>query len=359
MHVRSSDHVRCFAASPHVNVISVNADAVAQRHGIDTRYLVGCSERAERFLGELRALLREQFPPATLPGVDLVVCGSIAKRQCTKGSDVDFFGYSEGSLAAERTQPMLEAMLAKARADGYDAPFTGGPNAVFVQSSELETFDLLKDRNPQVFRRMMLLTASVSVYDPELRAKVIRNLLSAYVGRDRQPRVRGVVDHLMQVARIGNHTIEMRLGDRTNPDGGLMQWAKAHTLYRIELAGSLAAMIRADRLAAGRSRDELIEALATQLDQPAFDRLLVWYDDVSADGQRALASLLLVANETLTLLGTDGVRTRLRDVADDAPTRELRAAFEGHMATVQQALVQLFFRESVFRPWTEELGLFG
>ena len=332
---------------------------VASRYEIDTSHLVASAARAEKFLEEVRGMLQQRFPHETLPGVDIVVIGSIAKRQCTKGSDLDFYGITEQATPPANGEAIVRAMYDYAQAEGYEMPFAGGPTGVFVPRSELESFDLLKDGNRHVFRRMTLVTGSVSVYRPELRANIIRNELSAFVGREREPRVRGVIDQLLLLSRLGNLSAEMLVPNRSNADGGLVPWAKSRTLYRIELAGALMAIIRADLESRGRSREELVESLAQQLDRPPIERLLGWYDDVSPAGQQALATVLSVATTTLELLATEGVRKRLWDFADDEPTRKLRQTFSAHARTLHEALVQLFYREDVFRPWIEELGLFG
>jgi hypothetical protein len=87
--------------------------------------------------------------------------------------------------------------------------------------------------------------------------------------------------------------------------------------------------------------------------------LLAWYDEVGASGQDALATVLAVTNDTLRLFDTEGVRPRLATAADDEPTHELRRSFEQLMRRLNQALVQLFYREPVFQSWTEQLGVFG
>lgn len=309
-------------------------------------------------LDELRAMLRQQFPPDTFPGIEILVLGSIAKHQCTRGSDIDFFGVTEQPVDKTRTDPIIRAVLDKAQAMGLDVPFAEGMNATFVPRAELETIAVASDPLPRVFRRTTLVTASASAYRPELRAAITRGVLSAFVGRERLPRIRGVIDQLLYLARVGNIVAEWRMTDR-KPDGGYVHWAKTFTLYKVELASTLAAVIRASAVAEGRSRDALLDALVGQLDQPPFERLLGWYDDVGPAGQAALATIIAVTNDMLRMFGTEGVRPRLAAAADDAPTRELYQTIEQLGGRLTLAFVQLFYREPAFQPWTEELGVFG
>lgn len=331
---------------------------VAARHGIETSYIESSAVRAQQLLDELQSLLQRQFPPDALPGVDVLVTGSIAKYQCTRGSDVDFFGVTEQPLAKGQTESILRAIGDKAQAMGFDMPFAEGSNGVFVPRSELETFSVVSDDIRRVFRRMTLVTGSVSAYRPELRAAIVRNIISVFVGRERTPRVRGVFDHVLHLARLGNMVAEWRM-QHHNADGGYVHWAKCFTLYCVETASSLAAVIRASVTSEGRSREDLVEALAVHLDQPPVARLLAWYDEVGASGQDALATVLAVTNDALRLFDTEGVRPRLAAAGDDEPTRELCGSFEQLMRRLNKALVQLFYREPVFQSWTEELGVFG
>jgi hypothetical protein len=331
---------------------------VAASHQVDTTQLVASAAQSEHCITELRAALQDRFPLDAYPGIDIVVVGSVGKRWSTRGSDIDFFGMTEQPLEPGKTEPLIRTMVEKAVALGLDTPFAQGTNATFVQRSAIETVDIGGDDTRSVFRRLQFVTGSVSVYRPELRARIHRNVLSTFVGRERTPRIRGVVDQILTLMRIGNSVAEWRMKDRL-ADGGLIQWTKCFTLYRIDQAASLAAVIRAGTLCEGRSREELIETLSAELDRPPLERLLTWYPELTPSGQQAVGALIAAANDTLRLYDTDGVRPRLAALVDDEPTRELRATFEHQARSINKALVQLFFHEPVLRPWTEEIGLFG
>jgi len=328
---------------------------IAARHEVDVSHITSSFAHGQASLTALQSALREQFPPDSVPGFELLITGSIAKRQCTRGSDIDFFGVAEEELPADRTEPIIAAVLHQALAMGFDVPYAQGPGAAIVPRAEIETIHFTDDIR-RVFRRMMLVTASASGYRPELRASMLRAVLAGLVGRERSPRVRGLVDHLIQLNRLGNIASEARMSDR-NADGGLVHWAKAFTLYRVEFAGSLAAAFRAEASCA--NSDDLIEELASRFDQLPLLRLLEWYDDVGDEGKQALADIVAVSNDCLRLFAMEGARPRLAANQDDEPTRALREAFEEQMSRIGGALVRLFHREPALRPWTEELGLFG
>ncbi|CAN5324768.1 hypothetical protein BH11MYX1_BH11MYX1_34610 [soil metagenome] len=189
--------------------LPVLTERIAIKHGLETPDLVACAGRADQFLDDVRRMLLEKFPLETLPGIDIILIGSIAKRQCTKGSDLDFYGVTSTPLQPGQTDQIVRAMLDFAGAAGYELPFAGGPTAVFVPRAELEKFDLLNDTNRHLMRRTTLVTGSVSVYRPELRAEILRNALSSFVGREREPRITGVVDQLVIRGRLDNLSTEM------------------------------------------------------------------------------------------------------------------------------------------------------
>lgn len=339
--------------------IAADVLAIAARHGVDTAQLAASFAMAEGFLARLRPQIVAEFPLATLPGVELLVSGSIAKYQCTRGSDLDVFGIVEAPLPPERTEPVLRRMFELATAAGFDAPFAEGSNGVFVTRAELEQPHVVTDDSRKRFRRMGLLTASVSAYRPELRVAVLRNMLGAFLGRERQPRTRGVIDYLVLTARLGNIASEWRMTTPPAPDGGWVNWAKCFTLYRVEYVAALVAILRAERLADGRPREVLIDALVDELAIPPLDRLARWYPELPAHGQAAVAALISINNDSLAIFARDGVRPRLAAAADDAATRADLAALEAQMRRVETAIVDLCFRDGPLQPWIYRLGLFG
>jgi hypothetical protein len=331
---------------------------IATRHTIDTQQLAASFQMADGFLAELVPMLARDFPKETLPGVEILVIGSIAKRQCTRGSDVDFFGIVEEPPDKSQTDPIVRAIFDKAHAMGFDLPFAAGITGVFVPRAEIEQLHVITDDTRKRFRRMTMVTASMSVYRPEMRTQILHNLLDAFLGRDRTPRIRGLIDHLVINARLGNLVAEW-MKTYPPPDGGFVNWSKCFTIYRIEYVSALAAIIRAGIAAEGRSRATLVETIATELQQSPLDRLARWYPELPPHGRDAVASMISISNDTLAIYARDGVRGKLAAGVDDAPTLAICAELEQQMRRVEAAIVELFFREGPLRWWTEHLGLFG
>ena len=253
--------------------------AIAARHGVDTSQLGASYALGQAFLDKIRPALAEKFPHDSLPGVEILVIGSIAKRQCTEGSDLDFFGIVDEPLDKSVTDPIARMMFETAGSMGFELPFSAGITGVFVPRAEMEKLDVINDTTPKRFRRMTMTTASVSAYRPEMRLSLLRNVIGSFLGRERTPRVRGMIDYLVINARLGNLVAEW-MKTYPPPDGGYINWVKAFTIYRLEYLSALAAIIRADRETQGRSREELVDAIVTALDRTPLERLVAWYDEV-------------------------------------------------------------------------------
>ena len=331
-------------------------EKIAARHGVETGQVATSISKAEAAVAALRSYLKAEFPVEEVPGFEVVVIGSIAKGTCTAGSDVDFFGLYEVELPAGLSDRIMRAVLDHAAALGFGKPYAGGPCGTSIARSQVESVSI-RDDVLRVFSQMNLAMASVSLYRPEVRARALRNLVSTFVGRDRRPRVRGIVDHMVRLRRWGNIFAELRLDDRASDDGGLVNWSKSITLYRVEYAASLAAMLRAELAAEGRSRDELLDQVIARLDRMPLLRLLEWYDDVGPAGRESLATVVAVVDDCLRTFGAEGVRARLVASADDEPTRDLRRHLEEQARRLYAAVLQLFHREPLFRSFTEDIGL--
>jgi len=327
------------------------------RHGIATDQLLAALDRSARALAALRAGLVEAFGPDGLGGAEVLGVGSVARGQCTRGSDIDFYAITETELAPETSAKIVEVVLRAAHASGLEPPNAMGPLAKAVPRAELETVHAMDDF-PRVMRRMTLVAASTSLYRPALRAEILARVVDAFLGREREPRVRGIVDQLVRLLRLSNMIAELMLGHRT-ADGGLVHWAKVNTLYRFEVASCLAAVFQAEVANAGRSRQALLEDLIGRFDRSPASRLLDLYDALDDRGRGWLAELFGAANESMRMLGAEGVRERLSANDGSAETEQLRLEFTRIIEQLEGALFRLFYKTEILGPLTERLGLFG
>jgi predicted nucleotidyltransferase len=327
------------------------------RHGGATDQLVAALDRSGTAIAALRAGLIESFGPDGLQGADVISVGSVARGQCTRGSDIDFYAITDVELPAQTSAKIVDVVLRVAREIGLEAPNVNGPLARAVPRSEVETVHPMDDF-PRVMRRMTLVTTSTSLYRPRVRAEVLARVIDAFLGREREPRVCGIVDQLIRLLRLSNMITEMMI-DHDTPDGGLVHWAKVKTLYRIEVASCLATVFQAEAACAGRPRQVLLEDLIARFDRTPCRRLLDLYDELDDSGRTSVAKLVFTANEVLRLLGAEGVRERLAANDGGAETERLRGELIGLIEPLEAALFSLFHRTEVLRPLTERLAVFG
>ncbi|HEU4726696.1 MAG TPA: nucleotidyltransferase domain-containing protein [Kofleriaceae bacterium] len=330
---------------------------LAAQHGGATDHLVAGIERSGRAIAALRSGLQRAFGPDGLPGADVLAVGSVARGMCTRGSDIDFYAITDAELPAETSAKIVEVVLRAAEEVGLEAPNAVGPLGRAVPRSEVETVHPMDDF-PKVMRRMTLVTTSRSLYRSGMRAEVLARVVDAFLGRDREPRIRGVVDQLIRLLRLSNMLTEMMLGMKT-ADGGLVHWAKVNTLYRLEVASCLAAVFQAETACAGRPRQVLLDDLIARFERSPCQRLLDVYDALDDRGRQWLASLLFTANDVLRLLGTEGVRERLAANDGGPETERLRAEILQLIEPLEGTLFRLFYQTDVLGPLTERLALFG
>lgn len=152
---------------------------------IDTRsdaahILAKCDDESERQLKAMRDIAREMFNdnPNYLIGVN----GSVARRECTSGSDVDlFFLYNDAVKEADVREDQA-TYRRRLEESGLDMPAHGG---VFENPLKIE--DMLgtiggdKDTNEYITRRMLFLLEGEWTFNEALFQHTRKQLIQRYV----------------------------------------------------------------------------------------------------------------------------------------------------------------------------------
>src|SRR5882757_4209413 len=103
--------------------------ALETRHGGSTDQLIMAINRSGKAIAALRAGLVQSFGSDGLSGADVICVGSVARGQCTRGSDVDFYAITDGELSPETSEKIVDVVLGAARSIGLEAPNAAGPLA--------------------------------------------------------------------------------------------------------------------------------------------------------------------------------------------------------------------------------------
>lgn len=145
--------------------------------------LVTCARSSEKQLEQMRGIAEQMF--GANPNYLIGVNGSVARRECTSGSDVDLFFLYNGKIKisdARKAQADYRDGLLKA---GLEMPAVGG-----VFENPLEITDLLntiggeKDTNEFITRRMLFLLEGEWTFNQALFGQTRTRLIERYVAGD-------------------------------------------------------------------------------------------------------------------------------------------------------------------------------
>lgn len=153
------------------------------KSGEPSEILKACARTSEQQLDQMRGIADEMF--GAHPNYLIGVNGSVARRECTSGSDVDLFFLINGKIKIADAREAQAAYRERLLDAGLDMPAVGG-----VFESPLKINDLLKtiggDKDTNVFitRRMLFLLEGEWTFNQELFERTRTQLIERYVGDD-------------------------------------------------------------------------------------------------------------------------------------------------------------------------------
>ncbi|MGH9279298.1 MAG: nucleotidyltransferase domain-containing protein, partial [Acidimicrobiales bacterium] len=153
--------------------------AVAQAHGLDISAMGEVARRSERELSDFRRQLR--LDDATFRQIGVVLTGSFARREVTDTSDCDFLVLVDGLVPHGLITRAIQQVNDLAREKRYGDVGSQGVFGDFAIGTELMArIGLDADTNVNTTRRLLMLFESVSVFNDEVRERLIRQLLERY-----------------------------------------------------------------------------------------------------------------------------------------------------------------------------------
>ena len=350
-----------------------SVETLETKLGADWPAIREAKQNTEKWLTRLRTAFAEQLAPDT----SLVVFGSLARQEMTKGSDTDWILLIDGQALPSHEQEqhtvagILETLeLAKPGPSGVFGCMVGSHDLVHKIGGE-------DDLNSNTTRRVLLLLESLAIGDNDAYDRVVRQILSRYLEDDyglkshRAPYKvpRFLLNDLTRYWRTV--TVDFVYKQRTQAG---KKWALRNAKLR---------MSRKLIFAAGLLRcffcqlDDEAEAArdALKSPHPRLEKLLSYLEgqrEQTPLGTLALAASLPGVSETtarglfdsydgfLAILDDDGKRRELEEMSTDErdispiwqEVRDLSQNFQTH-------LTSLFFRESeTMRTLTMEYGIF-
>ncbi len=337
---------------------------VASEMTLDLRNLSEAAKESEYLSTQFSSALRKRL--GTVPDTDVLLTGSIARREVTKDSDCDYLVLSSGTPSPVQIADIFKVVNKKREDLELIEVGSQGYFADFVSSTELFLkIGLDRDSNINTTRRFSVLLESLSVLNEEVRKSTIIKILERYclqyATRDMTDPItvpRFLANDLIRYWRTIAVDFEAKRWRDFNQGWGL-RYAKLLSSRKLLFAGSLVALLLTNKALSGATDsderyDQLIEYLLDQFEKPPLARLSAAYPHVNAQSRSHIASVLLCYDEILGLLDTRGVR---KDIKTSS------SSDESHRVTVlsnsiHSSLERIFFEDDLLGPLTKRYSLF-
>lgn len=141
--------------------------------------IVGAHEQTKKLRKQLAAALADKVRD---DNVAVVVTGSVGRGEVTDGSDVDWFLLIDGPSDPYHAKLVEAATKAVAEVVEKEVGSTGTFAAMVSSHDLVHHIAGTQDSNVNLTRRVLLLAESHALVNPLVRKRVLRNLLSRYIG---------------------------------------------------------------------------------------------------------------------------------------------------------------------------------
>ncbi len=306
----------------------------------------------------------------TLPhNVGIVLFGSLARKEFSTGSDVDWTLLSDGPADPEHFRLAVQIRDAL-DAGGYPQPGATGTFGELSSSHELiHQIGGIDDTNKNLTRRVLLLLESCSVADDLVRRRVLQQVLHRYIACDQSvswltsPKPKTPRFLLNDVIRFWRTMAVDYAAKKWQQSGG--KWAIRNAKLRLSrkllLVKGLLLCFECERIdkQAGDA-DAIMAALVGSClevaETPPLDKLCVSLIEL---GNAAASKQILTAYDAfLGMLSDEGTRQDLEKLRfEDAPNNSTFAEIRRLSAEFQAGLDELFFVPS--SPWWAMIKKYG
>lgn len=284
-----------------------------------SRILSGCEAESTRQLNLMRDIAQEMFAGDRnhLIGVN----GSVARRECTRGSDVDLFFLFDGKETDDETREAQQAYRRRLEKDGLSMPASGGVFEKPLGVDRLvDTIGGGDDTNEFITRRMLFLLEGEWIHNRTMFERTRDRLIEGYVadGLGDGKLCMFLLNDIIRYWRTICVDFEHKTADAAKPRAvRLMKLRFSRILLYV---GGVAAVSQTRDLAVAEKRRKLGNLLAIwpiarlrtifgdEMDLP-LSRYAVFLDCLN-DGNRRAA---------LELPGDEGLNTQVyRDLVEEA-----------------------------------------
>lgn len=318
----------------------------------------------------LRTDLKKDLSDLGLTDLDVVITGSIARKEVTRGSDCDHLLLSSGTPAHDTIVAILDAVDRIREELDLGEPGQQGVFGDFVTASELFVkIGLERDSNLNMTRRLSVVLESESFLAPDIRKTTIRRIIERYCAayapahrRDDDPLKvpRFMVNDLIRYWRTITVDFEAKRWRNLKSGWGL-RYAKLLTARKIMFAGSLMSYLLSGLVldnqgskGAEERHKALVDYLCAQSDLTPVTRLAAAFPLISKGSQQVLTDVLVCYDKIVELLDSPGSKKRLRAFSSGDPMNELVALAN----ELENNLETLFFEDELLKPLTRRYSLY-
>ncbi len=355
-------------------MVSQAVGHVAEFHGLDLGILCTIAEtsrdKAQRFHDEL-VLELEQSGSSIPPSLDVVLLGSFGRFEVTAESDCDYLILVDDTPPHHDIRRVVLAVHRVLEGSTWRSPGATGTFGDFVTGTELfGRIGLESDSNANTTRRLLLLTESVSVLNPDvgkrIREAVIERYLVDYAPDSQRYKAVHVPHFLLNDLTRYWRTMAVDFGAkqwRSLSSDWFLRYAKLLTTRKILFAGTLALLLDTENAVpevsptgafdSAQAYEALTNHLAGGFALSPLDRLMSVHDRLGPDGQSSLARILTAYDSFLGMLDDSVQRAAL-----NAGKQSARAQVKDIGDTIHQCLLVIFFDDPLFATATREYSLF-
>lgn len=334
---------------------------------LTVEHLNSAFERSDRYISEARDYLRDQLQ-GTDASLDVVAFGSLARREMTVASDLDWLVVVH-ALPKDpgAVQQVLSAADGLRRVIGDEGdirqPGASGVFGQMVSAVELvEVIGLQADTNHSHTRRILLIEESVSLRDETLH----RNLLTATFRRylDAHPPARtGVprflLNDLLRYWRTLTIDYQAKSPARSMYS---LRYLKLIVSRKLTFAASLLPLLALAERGKTEHADDFAEVLTEVYSQPALIRFVNSVAQLSQDSPELVElgkDVLRIADKFNGLVGDPEWRSRVDEASRAGDTKDQPDFAEARRlgSDLQDKLEEMFFTGSLL-PLTRRLLVF-
>lgn len=302
--------------------------------------LRAAAKRSESYIADSRRFLIQELPPVDIP-LDVVVLGSIARREASTESDFDFLVIAyELPKQITKTREVLLAVDRLREKLGLAEP---GRRRLFgrvVAAADLtERIGLEQDTNLTHSQRILLLEESVSIYQPDRHRQLVRSILDRYLADYDNPKhgvARFLLNDVLRYWRTLTVDYQAKRWEDLESDWGL-RYLKLILSRKVAFAGTLASLLLAE--------ESTIDYLFSQFEMPPLARLVQIHTVLEPALQGHLREAILISNEFAMKLADADFRDAARAVSSRADVKEGTdfARLQDRARALQRALEAVFF----------------